>query len=158
LVQVQVQVGDLVALHRREERAHVLGAEHLTAEVRFPAARRLALDFHQRGAVRLDHLVLQCRDERLVVGVGEGAAARHVILVLHLDLRVAVEGAVQQDGVELHLVPLHLGQEPEDEVLDAAAGARQGGVLVCAGALVHAKGKGWWVVWRVVAHHQLRLP
>jgi hypothetical protein len=158
LVHPQVQLGDLVALHRREERAHVQGAEHLTAEVHIPAARRLALDFHQRGAVGLDHLVLQGRDQRLVVGVGERAAARHVVLAIHIDLRVAVEGAVQQDGVELHLVPLHLGQEREDEVLDAAAGGRQGGVLVSAGALVHARGKGWWVVWRVVAHHQPRFP
>eukprot|EP00964_Phaeocystis_antarctica_P060016 scaffold35750_cov56-Phaeocystis_antarctica.AAC.6 len=93
LVVIQVQRGDLVALHRREERAHVHGAEHLQAEVHFLAARRLALDFDQRGAVRLDHLVLQARDQRLVVGVGERTAARHVALVMHLDLRVAVEGA-----------------------------------------------------------------
>jgi hypothetical protein len=125
LVVAQVQLSDLVALHRREERAHVLGAEHLITEVHCPAARRLALDCHQRGAVRLDHLVLQGRDQRLVLGVGERAAARHGLLEKHRDLRVAVEGAVQQDGVELHLVPLHLGQEPEDEVLDAAAGAHQ---------------------------------
>eukprot|EP00964_Phaeocystis_antarctica_P043587 scaffold25015_cov52-Phaeocystis_antarctica.AAC.2 len=51
------------------------------------AARRLALDFHQRGAVRLDHLVLQARDQRLVVGVGERTAARHEALEHHLDLR-----------------------------------------------------------------------
>eukprot|EP00964_Phaeocystis_antarctica_P011152 scaffold6132_cov60-Phaeocystis_antarctica.AAC.2 len=112
-------------LHRREERAHVLGTEHLAAEVHSLAARRLALELHQRGAVRLDHLVLQVRDERLVVGIGERTAARHATLACHRDLRVAVEGAVQQDGVELHRVPLHLGQEREDEVLDAAAGARQ---------------------------------
>eukprot|EP00964_Phaeocystis_antarctica_P005891 scaffold3211_cov61-Phaeocystis_antarctica.AAC.1 len=93
-----VQLGDLVALHRRKERAHVHGAEHLPAEVHCLAARRLALDFDQRGAVCLDHLVLQARDQRLVVGVGERTAARHDALVEHHDLRVAVEGAVQQDG------------------------------------------------------------
>eukprot|EP00964_Phaeocystis_antarctica_P061814 scaffold36961_cov56-Phaeocystis_antarctica.AAC.2 len=93
LVDHQAQLGDLVALHRREERAHVMGAEHLQAEVHLLAARRLALDLDQRGAVRLDHLVLQARDQRLVVRVGERTAARHVALVSHLDLRVAVEGA-----------------------------------------------------------------
>eukprot|EP00964_Phaeocystis_antarctica_P148650 scaffold115574_cov63-Phaeocystis_antarctica.AAC.1 len=98
LVEPQVQLGDLVALHRREERAHVHGAEHLRAKVHCLAARRLAFDLHQRGAVRLDHPVLQARDQRLVVGVGERTAARHVVLAEHHDLRVAVEGAVQQDG------------------------------------------------------------
>eukprot|EP00964_Phaeocystis_antarctica_P009611 scaffold5230_cov55-Phaeocystis_antarctica.AAC.3 len=93
LVPAQVQLGDLVALHRREERAHVHWAEHLHAEVHCLAARRLALELDQRGAVRLDHLVLQARDQRLVVRVGERTAARHVALVCHLDLRVAVEGA-----------------------------------------------------------------
>eukprot|EP00964_Phaeocystis_antarctica_P136634 scaffold101082_cov49-Phaeocystis_antarctica.AAC.2 len=146
LVEHHIQLGDLVALDRREERAHVLGTEHLLAEVHSLAARRrLALELHQRGAVRLDHLVLQVRDQRLVVGVGERTAARHVLLVKHLDMRVAIEGAVQQDCVELHLVRLHLGQEPEDEVLDAAAEARQAGCCGVCGALC-TRGKGAWVV------------
>eukprot|EP00964_Phaeocystis_antarctica_P071958 scaffold43949_cov50-Phaeocystis_antarctica.AAC.4 len=81
LVALQVQLGDLVALDRREERAHVHGAEHLKLEVHLLAARRLALDLDQRGAVRLDHLVLQARDQRLVVGVGERTAAGHAALV-----------------------------------------------------------------------------
>eukprot|EP00964_Phaeocystis_antarctica_P091078 scaffold58354_cov54-Phaeocystis_antarctica.AAC.2 len=162
LVELQVQLGDPVALHRREERDHVLGTEHLAAEVHFlAAARRLALDFHQRGAVRLDHLVLQARDQRLVVGVGERTAARHQALVVHRNLRVAVEGAVQLDGVELHLVPPHLGQEREDEVLDAAAGARQA-VLSSAVGASHARegvvgGGGWWLTTSRGFRNELRL-
>ena len=69
MVGVQLQRNDLVALHCREQRVHVHRADHLRGEVYGLAARRFALGYDERVAVRLDHLVFQAFDERLVIGV-----------------------------------------------------------------------------------------
>ena len=70
-----------------------------------------------------------------------------------------MQGAVPLDGVQLHQLPPHLGQEREDEVLDAAAGGAPGGVLVLEQGAMRVRARREGVGWGLgVAHHQPRLP
>ena len=68
-------------LYRRHQRAHVLRAEQLAGEVDGPlTSDRLALELDDHVAERIDHRVLEALDELPVVGVGERAAARQILL------------------------------------------------------------------------------